>query len=192
MTILHLRGTSGSGKSTIIRALMDAYPSKHPIFEEGRKQPIGYRLMTPDGSMKDLFVVGHYETPCGGCDTIPSLDKIYELVRDFSASGNVVFEGLLIGPEQRRSTELHNNPERFGVYHTICLDVPLEDCVEGIMERRRAKKGPDAPPVNPKNTTAKHKQVAASGKTLQANGLNVYFLNREDALKKAREVLEIV
>lgn len=204
MSIIQIRGTSGSGKSTLMREVMSRYPESVPcmvrpgetFLGKPRKQPYGYNLTGPGGR---LFVPGHYETACGGCDTIASLDEIYRLVGDAADAGSdVLFEGLLISPEQRRTLELH---QRFpGQVHIIALDVPLAECTASIYKRREARadaqraagrKVTERGPVKDKNTEAKHKQTAASAKALAAAGVDVHVLGREAALAKVLELLDL-
>ena len=42
--IINVRGTSGSGKSTIVRNAMDLFTWRGPVHVKGRKQPLGYWL----------------------------------------------------------------------------------------------------------------------------------------------------
>src|SRR5678815_803 len=100
--IVNIRGTSGSGKSHIVHGILK---QGHPIpqFKDGRKRPMGY-VLEPER----LFVVGSYETPCGGCDTIMSQDEIYDLIRDWARQGyNVLYEGLFASVEVRRTILLN-------------------------------------------------------------------------------------
>lgn len=193
MTIIHLRGTSGSGKSSVVRAVMKRYYQQDPLQQIERKRPTGYLLQRdPENDGPDLIVIGHYETPCGGCDTIPSLDLIYEYVREAAHRGcDVLFEGLLISPELTRTIALHHEfPDQV---HIIGLDVPLEDCLDGIMSRRhaRAKDGADVKDVNPKNTTAKWKQTKSACARLTTEGLQVQMLGRDAALARCLELLKL-
>ena len=107
MTIINIRGTSGSGKSTLARRIMEQYPHRVVFRREGRKQPIGYlyqRDASPNTKGRQLAVIGHYETPCGGCDTIQKMDDIFQLVRDSHEAGHdVLFEGLLISADMKRT-----------------------------------------------------------------------------------------
>src|SRR5882724_1628876 len=92
MTILNLRGTHGSGKTTIVRQLMGRYKAEPLQGPEDRK-PQGYHMKTTFG---DIRVVGSYETACGGCDAIQPYDLIWPRVVNYAEVGHVVFEGALI------------------------------------------------------------------------------------------------
>jgi predicted kinase len=187
--IIQLRGTSGSGKTTIVRTIMEGYQNSNPVCLEiagkVRKRPAGYLLDNGPGS-KHLFVVGHYETACGGCDTLPDYDTCIQLVRDAHANGHdVLFEGLLISGETRRCAELHND----GLpYTVVCLNTPLQECLDSVNTRRRAKK-PDAEDVNPKNTEAKFKIVQRAAEKLAEAGVPVEWHSRDTALSRVRGLL---
>lgn len=185
--IINIRGTSGSGKSTAVRSLMALFPEKTNIKIEGRKQPIGYVLRHPDRE-KSLYVLGHYETACGGCDTINGMDAIYNYVREGAAQGDVLFEGLLISAEINRTVQLHKDFP--GQLLVLALDTPLDKCVASINERRWAK-NPDKPPVAEKNTTSKFKGVQSCMRRFAAEGLDARWVDREQAVAAMREALKI-
>lgn len=185
--IVNIRGTSGSGKSTLIRQVMERYGgTRIRVKEPNRKQPLAYWLVR-DG-VPQLAVLGHYETPCGGCDTINGLDAIYELVRKYHDQHfNVLYEGLIVCSDVRRAVELHKDGLPFTV---IFLGTPLEKCIESVNERRRAKKA-DAEPVNPGNTIAKHKMCGSTLPKFTAAGVDTRLLDREAALVTVLDLLEI-
>lgn len=183
--IINIRGTSGSGKSYLARQVMAAYYQKNAIHKEGRKQPLYYE-MTNKGDGPPLFVIGHYECACGGTDTISTgTEGIFNLVRDLSQKGNVFFEGLLIGVEVTRTAKL----VECGEVHVIALDTPLQTCLDGINERRRARGKME--PVPPANTTSKHSQVVRTMERLrkEAPGVITHSLSRDAALAKVKELL---
>lgn len=184
--IINVRGTSGSGKSTLVREIMGLYEAKAPQFVSGRKRPLGYILS--DSSMKlPLAVVGHYETPCGGCDTIPQMERIFELVRWSHNQGyNVLFEGLLISADSKRTLELAKTGYPLRV---VALNTPIEVCLSGINDRRVKRMGDDYTPVNPKNTESKHKGVRSSMAKLQANNVDAVWADRERAYEIVKELL---
>ncbi len=183
--IIQIRGTGGSGKSTLVRAVMDRYRNRLPVFEEGRRQPIGYVLSNATAEVgqeptRALYIPGHYETPCGGCDTISTgFDKIFELVRTAHANHyDVLFEGMMLCSDVRRVIDLQNDGIPLSI---VDLDVDEDTCIESINIRRRAK-NPDAKPVNEKNTRARHRMcIKGRGKLVNA-GVTVFHLNREEAL----------
>lgn len=185
--IINLRGTSGSGKTTILRQITALYPEKVAFREAGRKQPIGYLFNRKDG--KPLAVVGHYESPCGGCDTIHSMDKIFELVEQSKQNygADVLFEGLLVSEDFKRSVALINkgfNPL------FINLSVPIEVCLASVNARRR-QKNPDAPDVNPFKTTIRCKVIQSALNRLEKQGGRVLHLGRLEAFETIKKELQL-
>lgn len=187
--IINIRGTSGSGKSTLVRNVLACYESRTVFKEPSRRQPIGYlyhRRKTLGQPGRSLAVVGHYETACGGCDTIPNLERTFELVRQSHAAGHdVLFEGLLISSEVNRTVALHTDGLPLQI---IALDTPLDICIESINQRRWAK-NPDKPPVATKNTTSKHRAVELSMKRFKEAGLDACWLSRMLALDHVKKEL---
>lgn len=174
--IINVRGTSGTGKSTLIRRVMEQYPNKARIMDPGRKQPIGYVCSRPKGN--NLGVVGHYETPCGGCDTIAAMDRIFELVASsWSPQMDIIFEGLLISADVNRTAALHHATLPLLV---VALNTPIDVCIESINERRQ-RRNPDLPPVKEKNTISKYKGVQKSVDRLNAEGVTTFWGSRETA-----------
>lgn len=184
--ILTIRGTSGSGKSTIVRDIMDCYDYKEPIFREGRRRPIGYK-MTMGDETTHLFVPGHYETPCGGCDTITKLDDVFKLVRQASDQGdNVLYEGLLVSAENIRTGALIEEGYDLKIFR---LTTPIPLCLSGVNARRQERLKERYTPVNPRNTKLKDRAVTNSCNKMEKMGAEVNWLSREDSYYRIRERL---
>lgn len=168
--VINIRGTGGSGKSTLVRRLM-AHATMLPEFVIGRKRPIAY-----SDRAVGLYVPGHYETPCGGCDTLAGPDAAYELVRAAAAQGmHVVFEGIIVQDDVRRCIEL----SREYPVLVIGLQVPVEACLDAIRERRAARG--DARALNPTNTVHRAKRLDGIMTKLVAAGVEAKWLSREAA-----------
>jgi energy-coupling factor transporter ATP-binding protein EcfA2 len=149
-----LRGTHGSGKSTLVRSLVYAHP--HARLGQGRR-PDGYRLEV-SGLDRPVFVVGQYETTCGGCDGIQPYSLIWPRVEQYAADGHVLFEGALVSSSYGnigRASEAYGDRFVFAFMGT-----PLEECLRRVAARRAARG--DARPLDPKNTTVKYENVQRS------------------------------
>lgn len=173
--IIQIRGTSGSGKSTIVRRVMEMFPEREPQFIDGRKQPILYVLR--NGFSPPLVVLGHYESPCGGCDTLESFDEVFSLAEAAHEGGyNVLMEGVLMYCEIPRTLGFHllGYPQ-----HIIALDTDLQTCVAGV-NARRLERG-NLEPVNPANTATKHRGTVTTVKALAALGVPVVWESRDAA-----------
>jgi shikimate kinase len=199
--IINIIGTSGSGKSTLARKVMDMYCQRVPISDEGRKQPLGYTCTMHDemGEQvgRPLVVLGHYETACGGCDTIPTgqFDRVYQLVRQYHEAGNdVLFEGLLLSAEHNRRAALHNDfPGEVVLVH---LTTDFETCIQSIKQRRAAKRGVPVEEQEEKeslrkNALSKYKGSQAIAAKFEAVGGTVFHCDREQAEAVILETLEL-
>jgi hypothetical protein len=174
--VISLRGTSGSGKSTIVRKVMGTFQSKSPFFVEGRKQPFSY-LLSDAQHPRPLRVVGHYEIPTGGCDTISSLDLVFPHVHSSVERGeDVIFEGIMMGDDVTRTVNLHRATDLL----VIGLTTPIEICLAGVQARRDAR-GDDRP-LDPKNTKSRAERLKRNFSRLKDAGVKTMWLSREEAL----------
>lgn len=153
--IINIRGTSGSGKTTVVRGIMDKGVVT-PL--DSKPKPHGYRVTIPSLDLP-VMVVGSYENTCGGTDGIKTQDEICDRIRRFAQDGHVLVEGLLMSKTFGRYAALDRELASTG-HHFIWafLDTPLDVClarVEARRETRRLGKAvvPEYKPLNPANTT---------------------------------------
>jgi predicted kinase len=176
--IIQLAGTSGSGKSYVMRKVFEEAGIRTPLWEEGRKQPIGYLMRLRDVK-PPVFVPGHYEAPTGGCDTIKDVERIYELVEQHHRAGeHVLFEGLYAmnhtrGPALVRAL---GKPSPFTI---IRLTTELVDCARRINERRREAGNDKA--LAPKHTSANHTRAVNYASKMQLAGAAFAKASSDDA-----------
>lgn len=215
--IINIRGTSGSGKTTLVRRIMEQFNGRLRIYTKDRKRPVGYLLTRP--GKRSLFLVGHYETDCGGCDTITSVDRVYEIVDQAKAAGHdVLYEGLLISAEFRRTLAL----SQAGDHITIGLNTSLEESLASVNARRRgslerrtaatdaynaareaaaAAKGRKAPKPRPlprdrgevaeRNTKSKWRATQTTIAKLQEAGALAEWHDRDSAFHRIKELLDL-
>lgn len=171
MNIIQIRGTSGSGKSTvmhnILKAMSDTF-NKEEVFREGRKKPLYYQF---DDEQRTI-VLGHYEAACGGCDTIGSAKAVYELILGLYSSGNpcklLLCEGLLLSEDTKWTLRLKEEGHSVKV---MFLTTPIENCLERIVSRR-SEVG-NFKPLNPDNTTNRFKVIERAYYKLKDAGVEV-------------------
>jgi len=187
--IVQLRGTSGSGKSTLVRQLINKHftsAMQTPHHIKGRKRPLYTTFHRPDDN--DIVVMGHYESACGGCDTISGYDYTFEVINRLLENGSdVLFEGLLLSTEFKRTLKLHEDGHDPLVLF-INLPGGVEECVDWVNTRRRTK-DPDKEDVNPANTIAKQKGVTSVCKRLEAEGLRIILGDREETFAQVEREL---
>lgn len=195
--IVNIRGTSGSGKSTIVRKIMKLYKTTTPVAKPGRKKPL-YYILDAGGkhlpgrgeggpTLKRLVVLGHYDNPCGGGDTVSGYgrDFMFDWVREHNTLGHdILFEGLMIGGERTRTIRLWEENLPIVV---VNLTTKIEVCLAGV-QKRRDERG-DTRPLNPKNTVAKMREVDRACEVCEAAGVHVHQLYRAKALAKTKELL---
>lgn len=189
--IINLRGTSGSGKTFIVKKIMEQYLQKEPHHIPGRKQPIGYTLRDArcNKELPPLFVVGHYEGACGGCDNLSQgLDYIYGLIKEHSTQGkNVIYEGLIVASDVLRCIELMQRDKH--ELMVIGLNTSLEDCLAGVQARRDARG--DTRELNPSHTRSKFKALIPQRIRFKDAGVDFRLLNRAEALDACFKFLEL-
>ncbi len=181
--ILNLRGPSGSGKSTLARRLRQAHESFYAVMANKRKQPLYYDMVTEDDHRTTL--IGHYESPCGGCDTIANVDHIYKLVDERAQYGDVIFEGMIISSEFQRTLDLSKKHD----LHVIQLSTSEDECVRSV-NLRRAARGV-GPLGNEKNVRGKHKSVISTCTRLADNGVEVFAGDREECFEQCKYLLHL-
>lgn len=144
--IIQVRGTSGSGKTYVMRRIMDCVGDWQAEYVPGRKRPLLYQTL--EGSeWGKLVVIGSYEAVCGGGDTIGSARAIFDLIQDVEQRLNpdvILCEGLLLSEDTKWSSQLQD----LKVYY---LSTPLERCLAQIQQRRLATGNEKE--LNPANTT---------------------------------------
>lgn len=214
--IVNVRGTSGSGKSTLVRAVMEHYRCE-PIRVEGRRQPLYYDCWSkadPTEPSPELRVLGHYETPCGGCDTIsknhvdPSeraTDYVQRLVREADDLGlHVLYESVILSTIPGDVTEFVREGRDVVV---VNLATTLDECLRGIAERRLARRAErldrlydeshvereakELPDSTIRNCESKLKSAARTAAAFREAGIVVFDRDRENALQVVEEVLGI-
>lgn len=114
----------------------------------GRKKPLYYQSVR---YCSDIFVLGHYESACGGCDTIGSARHVFDLTQTILQKYKgadypptvIIQEGLLLSEDVKWSSQLQD-------LRVIFLTTPTERCIEQI-KGRRAEAGNEKP-LNTANT----------------------------------------
>lgn len=180
--IINIAGTSGSGKSFLMRSFLDWVRKEGSVNE---REENGYRIALP--TYGTGFIVGKYDVPSGGCDTISDVSAVYNLVRGkLKLYDHVLYEGLFCH-NMTRGTELVQ--EYPGQFHIIQLMTPLAKCMEAINERR-AVKGKGALEKT-ENTIGNYKRAESYCAKMRDSGAKVHKLKREIALPKMLEILGV-
>lgn len=176
--IIQIAGTSGSGKSHLVRELMRISKSEPHTLGGGKDEKIiGYDL-TVKGVARKVYVIGSYAVPTGGCDTIKSISLVYTTLLDLIEGGrHVVFEGLF-AMNQTKGPELA--AEIGKQYAVLALTTPLGTCLSSI-NARRAARGED-PLLKQKNTKDNYGRATAFAARMRDAGALVKKVSRDEAL----------
>ena len=195
--IINPRGTSGSGKTELVRRILAQYGWQQsadgagaghlkPMYRDGRSRPLGYRLEHPLGG-RPLAVLGHYEVTSGGCDTITAadggLDEIMGRAADYAATGHdVLIEGQRLSSEYERSAELARSHD----LRILRLTTPPEQCARNLVWRRRARR--DTWPSVAGAVAVEQEMVAEACARLGQHA-RVEALGFDDAFARAQDLL---
>ena len=183
-TIVAIKGTNGSGKSTVVRELI-ARLGKQSILRVNSKEA-GYRCKYEDGS---LFVLGKYKNAvCGGLDSSFSYggaaDDLLLCIDKLAPQGHVVCEGVIaitsygFGRVTRFATKLERKGHRM-IFARI--DTPAEVCVERVKQRRL--EAGNMKPFNPEGLLHKYESILTSQEKLRQAGYDARILPHEEPLQ---------
>lgn len=147
--IINVRGTMGSGKTTIMRGLIASFWKRTMYGRLGAVLPEAYKLQIPNIN-SPVFILGPYVAQNGGCDRIQSTDLIMELIEDYHGMGHVLFEHLGLSACYGKVGEL------IAKHHGVLayMDTPLEQCVANVRTRRAARG--EKKPFDPDRYHKKH------------------------------------
>lgn len=128
--IIEVRGTSGSGKTTIVKGFLDRAKNVKEIFVPKRRKPLYYSCELYG---KRTAVMGHYESACGGCDSIGSAPETYRAIESVKNKFDVVLSEGLLWSEDVIWTE------RFGKENVkvLFLTTSEEECIRRVYNRRK-------------------------------------------------------
>jgi hypothetical protein len=171
-TILNIRGTSGSGKSAVVRQLMDHFGVQAEIAKPSTQRVWAYVLRN------GMHVLGRYETACGGADTVASFGKIRTQLNILARRGNVVFEGLLWSGVFKSSDDFARSVPHRVIF--ALLDTPPDLCVSRVLARRRT--AGNAKPFDARRTLDKHRSVLSTQDRLLKAGHDARILPHEEPL----------
>lgn len=172
-TVINIRGSNGSGKSTLMRKFMAEMGKRTGrIAWDGRVA--GYRFKY---QQRTVFVVGKYETACGGLDASFSYpnaaDDVCEIIRELAQHGDVIAEGVIAISSYgvKRMIQLATDLAAQGHHLVLAtLDTPENVCIERVKIRRTARG--NTKPFNPANLRSKFKAIHKDHDRLVGAGID--------------------
>ena len=181
--IVNIAGTSGAGKSTVVRKLIEA--SRYAAtMAEGTKE-IGRIVHIGEQS---VFIAGRYgEHDTAGCDCIKDVRFWYKTIYEQAARHHVVYEGLFV-MNHMRGIELVNKIHDRATMHVINLSTPWEVCRDSL-NTRRARRGQAEFTGNTDNLKGHMVRAKNFAFKLRQLGATVYNLDRDAAVTKLVELV---
>jgi thymidylate kinase len=171
--MLNIRGTSGSGKSTLVRMAMEHFGAED--LKDGRGRLVGH--ICPSVNLR---IVGRYDRPCGGCDSIKSQDEVLVQAGRYARQGNVIFEGLLVSGISSRYIEFARSYRHSARTLFAFLDTPVETCLSRVSQRR-SDRGAE-PEFNFEHTVSRWNSLHRVRAKLRAAGQEVIELDHTNPL----------
>lgn len=184
--IINIRGTSGSGKSWVIKQLLKRFPNEYDIsllghILNGNTYLIGPYLsqrgdvgidillkdMTLDG-IQALALQKPLQVSRGLLGNVPAGRPQFE---------HVIFEGLIITSVYERYRKMSEEADLRWVF----LNTPLETCLKQV-DKRRMERG-DRRPLNPENTVTKWNVARRHVDKARADGMKVFDISTEEAVE---------
>lgn len=193
MTIINIRGTSGSGKSTLVRRFLDEHPSV-PILSQmsdwKKEKIVAYKCYGSDRKSTPTYIMGRYETQCGGWDAMSykgSHQDLEEMCMQAAAKGNVIFEGLTVSSSYTRWLNVSKAYPGDMVF--AFMDTPEEICHERILLRNGGKE-PKRDAKGLADYNHKFRNCVVQSAKLEAMGERVVWLSSDD--KGYAKLLELL
>lgn len=127
--LINIRGTNGTGKSTLMRNYIGDFKRLEYQVTSGRTIKV-----LQNGNR---YILGDYTRDCGGLDTFKTLDEVRECVRHYIALGDVFMEGMMYSTLYSTPAAIDDEITALGhEYYWVHLDVPVEVCIQSTVERR--------------------------------------------------------
>jgi len=191
--IFQIRGTNGSGKSTVAASFIKAdaeevvltnYPSPIKKDPERTKPVIGY--ISNWANYGTICVVGPYDRQIGGLDRIPSFEVQREAIRAATkVADHVICEGVLASTVYSSWADFF---EEMGSVTVIYLDTPLETCYERIRQRQIEATG-EAKEIKVDQVAQKVKMIESTRIKFWKRGISTLYVPSEDAPHYIRKLI---
>lgn len=200
---INIRGTSGSGKSTLVRRYLDEHPHESILAQMSdwkKEKVVAYKCFTKIGRSNDprwyevsltpTFVMGRYETQCGGWDAMSykgSHQDLEEMCIQALAKGNAIWEGLTVSSSYTRWLNVsHTYP---GQVVFCFMDTPEEVCHQRILARNGGRE-PKRDAKGLADYNHKFRNCVVQSAKLEAMGERVVWLSSDD--NGYRRLLELL
>lgn len=174
--IVNIRGTNGSGKSTVVKTFLQRYPYAEIYGVLGPRRPEAYKVRLPG---RWLYVIGPYHSNVGGVDNLKDVagcsEKLVELLERYRRQGHVIFEGVVLSTFYGAVGDWLRGHKNESV--VVFLDTAIETCLASLAARKSGHRGT-------KNVESKVNAITRVRERMAADGIRTELLRREDAFEK--------
>jgi hypothetical protein len=180
MIIINLRGTHGSGKSSVVRALLKQCTTYRIYGLLGPRTPEAYRC---NRFKQPFYVLGGYESPAtAGFDyvTKKGITTAVRLTDGYARRGNVLLESVLLSTRFMEPTMGAWFTEHKAELINATLTTTEKQCMEAIADRRTRS-------VGHSSSIHLERQFIDFGRVterLKRDGFRVEYVSREYAVDK--------
>ena len=176
--IINIRGTNGSGKTTVARAIMrHLYPHKDYTTKNG---VFTHLFKTP--ANLTVAVIGRYNSSAtGGVDRVKNVRDIVDAVAELAPHAHIVMEGLLLSGLQQLTKDIEQAASGHATIHALTLDTPKDKCIEQTL-KRRVEVGNDKPFDPTKSLIPKYRAVELAHLKMKSWGMDARLVSQKDAL----------
>jgi shikimate kinase len=182
--IFNLRGTNGTGKSTVAHAILKKAGAEPLEFWPNTRKP---KPMAYAGRWNGvpIAILGSYETVCGGMDTITDINDARDLIVRYGNNQDfpiVFYEGLFISHCMGTVAAALNEANLKQRLVMGYLDTPLEECLRRV-HARRAERG-NTKPFKEQNVIDDYQRVDWNRAKATREGWNTYWVDHTNAQKE--------
>lgn len=171
--IIQIRGTNGSGKTTIVREFLRTHASTIISITVNGKRIECHKT-------GEIIVIGRYDkNACGGCDSeIHSVElfknTIAKIIRVYKPEA-LIFEAVFYGKTFKFSNDINRFARAAGYdYIALCLIPTFEKCCERVYERNGGNE------INIEAMLSTYNSCLRSNAKLRAAGVNVKLIDTTD------------
>jgi hypothetical protein len=185
--IINIAGTNGSGKTWVVRRLIEAATPIETIAGNDLWKEFGRVVRL---TKRDIFIVGRYNNfDTGGADTIKDVSLIYDLIIQYAEKGfDVVYEGSY-AMNHMRGLDMLNRMKKADIPVLILhLTTTLPECKASINERRE-RRGHNSFERDWKNIEGSVVRAKNFADKMRAIGATVVKVSRDEAPVKLMELL---
>lgn len=189
-TVLNIRGTHCSGKTTAVRSIIETHPNE---IVETKINGWKTSFTILDGGA--TVVLGRYDqSACGGCDRFKGGNHVklaLKYVAQNYRAETIIYEGIMYSITYKMATEIAQLANSLGYeWESIYLNRDYEEMIKFLKQRNKGK------PVNIENVNMKYERAFWAYKKLLETGYNVKFIdvtntNKEQLLKAIREASKL-